>query len=66
MKSRCASLLLAAAAADPWGPTGTPASFDWVMRQLAYEYGQQLLPRMGKFESLYYALGLNEPAPGSM
>jgi len=30
------------------------------MRKLAYEYGKQLLPRLGDFESLFYALGLNE------
>ena len=38
---------------------GVPASFDCGMRKLAYSYGKQLLPRMGSFESLYYALGLN-------
>ena len=27
--------------------------------QLAYEYGKQTLPRLGSFESLYYALDLN-------
>eukprot|EP01065_Artemidia_motanka_P026800 TRINITY_DN32038_c0_g1_i1.p1 TRINITY_DN32038_c0_g1~~TRINITY_DN32038_c0_g1_i1.p1 ORF type:complete len:933 (+),score=311.52 TRINITY_DN32038_c0_g1_i1:85-2799(+) len=36
-----------------------PASFDCGMRKLAYQYGKQLLPRQGSFESLYYALDLN-------
>ncbi|CAJ1407030.1 unnamed protein product [Effrenium voratum] len=36
-----------------------PASFDCEMRKLAYAYGKKLLPRMGAFESLYYALDLN-------
>ena len=31
------------------------------MRKLAYTYGKQLVPRMGSFESLYYALDLNDP-----
>jgi len=30
------------------------------MRQLAYTYGKQLIPRQGEFESLYYALNLND------
>jgi hypothetical protein len=34
------------------------------MRKLAYTFGQQLLPRKGKFESLYYALDLNNPCNG--
>lgn len=38
---------------------GVPASFDCGMRKLAYTYGKKLLPRMGAFESLYYALDLN-------
>lgn len=36
-----------------------PASFDCEWRKLAYAYGRKLLPRMGAFESLYYALDLN-------
>eukprot|EP00041_Stephanoeca_diplocostata_P031470 m.980369 g.980369 ORF g.980369 m.980369 type:complete len:903 (-) comp23965_c1_seq3:323-3031(-) len=36
-----------------------PASFDCEMRKLAYKYGKQQIPRMGEFESLYYALDLN-------
>eukprot|EP00435_Cladocopium_sp_Y103_P019596 s583_g4.t1 len=36
-----------------------PASFDCEMRKLAYAYGRKLLPRLGAFESLYYALDLN-------
>jgi hypothetical protein len=42
-----------------WGPS---ASFDCAMRKLAYQYGKQLIPRMGSFESLYYALDLNDPS----
>ena len=38
-----------------------PADFDCAMRQAAYAHGKELLPRMGKFESLYYALDLNDP-----
>ena len=38
-----------------------PASFDCEMRKAAYDYGRKLLPRLGSFESLYYALGLNGP-----
>eukprot|EP00930_Biecheleria_cincta_P022721 TRINITY_DN16550_c0_g1_i1.p1 TRINITY_DN16550_c0_g1~~TRINITY_DN16550_c0_g1_i1.p1 ORF type:complete len:805 (-),score=124.45 TRINITY_DN16550_c0_g1_i1:431-2791(-) len=40
---------------------GVPASFDCAMRKLAYAYGKQLLPRMGAYEDLYYALDLNSP-----
>ena len=36
-----------------------PASFDCSMRKAAYEFGKKTLPRLGKFESLYYALDLN-------
>jgi hypothetical protein len=47
-----------------------PASFDCEMRKAAYSYGKHLLPRLGDFESLYYALDLNGddcslPRPGS-
>eukprot|EP00928_Gymnodinium_smaydae_P024558 TRINITY_DN19838_c1_g1_i1.p1 TRINITY_DN19838_c1_g1~~TRINITY_DN19838_c1_g1_i1.p1 ORF type:complete len:805 (-),score=72.35 TRINITY_DN19838_c1_g1_i1:236-2650(-) len=50
----------------PWLSEGSnwgngPASFDCGMRKLAYSYGKQLLPRTGSFESLYYALDLNDP-----
>ena len=38
-----------------------PKSFDCEMRKAAYAFGQHLLPRLGKFESLYYALDLNAP-----
>merc|ERR1711871_1074923 len=38
-----------------------PASFDCAMRKLAYAYGKKLVPRQGSFESLFYALDLNEP-----
>ena len=50
------SLLALLPAASAWGPV---PSFDCAMRKLAYQYGKQLIPRMGKFESLYYALNLN-------
>jgi len=36
-----------------------PASFDCAVRKLAYEYGKHLIPRLGSFESLWYALDLN-------
>eukprot|EP00729_Bicosta_minor_P003417 gene3417-31687_t len=39
-----------------------PASFDCAMRKTAYAYGKQLVPSQGKFESLYYALDLNDPS----
>ena len=51
-------LLGLSAAQSGWGPS---PSFDCAMRKLAYTYGKQLLPRMGTFESLYYALDLNDP-----
>ena len=59
--------LVAGATPDHWPlraphADGVPASFDCAMRQLAYAYGKQLAPRQGKFESLFYALGLNDPA----
>lgn len=44
---------------NPEHSNEVPASFDCSMRKLAYEYGKKLLPRMGAFESLYYALDLN-------
>ena len=39
-----------------------PADFDCAMRQAAYARGKEILPRAGSFESLYYALDLNDPA----
>eukprot|EP00051_Salpingoeca_urceolata_P028110 m.485050 g.485050 ORF g.485050 m.485050 type:complete len:808 (-) comp23643_c0_seq1:142-2565(-) len=45
---------------------GVPASFDCGMRKLAYAYGQHLLPRHGSFESLFYALGLNDDCNGTL
>lgn len=61
-----ASLLLGGAAAGQWpqdesglSATDVPASFDCAMRKLAYTYGQQLLPRLGGFDQLFDALGLN-------
>ena len=33
--------------------------FDCAMRKAAYAYGKHLLPRQGNFDSLYYALDLN-------
>ena len=44
---------------NSWGDG--PASFDCAMRKLAYTFGRQQIPRMGEFESLYYALDLNSP-----
>ena len=32
------------------------------MRKAAYSYGRHLLPRLGAFEPLYYALNLNDPS----
>ena len=57
MKLLC--VLFAAAAA-------VPKSFDCKMRKLAYAYGKQLLPRMGSFESLYYALDLGHDCPAAL
>eukprot|EP00755_Sulcionema_specki_P003465 Sspe_Gene.3629::Locus_1210_Transcript_1_1_Confidence_1.000_Length_1933::g.3629::m.3629 len=51
-------VLLAEPCVGKW--SNGPASFNCKMRKLAYEYGQKALPRYGKFESLYYALGLND------
>mmetsp|Transcript_116850 Transcript_116850/g.239049 ORF Transcript_116850/g.239049 Transcript_116850/m.239049 type:complete len:851 (+) Transcript_116850:58-2610(+) len=56
------SMVAAGAAGGTWGPA--PASFDCGMRRMAYNFGKQLLPRLGRFEALYYALGLNEGCPG--
>eukprot|EP00750_Incisomonas_marina_P029589 INCI7199.2.p1 GENE.INCI7199.2~~INCI7199.2.p1 ORF type:complete len:934 (-),score=146.71 INCI7199.2:719-3520(-) len=42
--------------------TDVPADFDCAMRQAAYAFGKETLPRLGAFESLYYALDLNDPA----
>ena len=50
-----------AASSDAVVALGAPASFDCAMRKLAYTYGKQLLPSMGTYESLYYALNLNSP-----
>lgn len=38
-----------------------PATFDCGMRQLAYKFGKQLLPRQGEFSSLFDALNLKDP-----
>jgi hypothetical protein len=38
-----------------------PASFDCAMRKAAYTFGRKLMPRLGAFPDLFYALGLNEP-----
>jgi len=61
LSSALAAVALAAApvCASAWGPN---PSFDCAMRKLAYAYGKQLIPRMGNFESLYYALDLNDPS----
>jgi len=47
-------------------PSGVPASFDCAMRTFAYEHGKALLPRLGAFEPLFYALGLNEDCNGTL
>ena len=65
---RCLTLSLLAAAADAakW-PLGAPhadsvpATFDCAMRKAAYDFGRKLIPRQGGFESLFYALDLNDP-----
>jgi hypothetical protein len=52
---------VSAANASPW-PLRTrdkvPASFDCLMRQAAYAYGQRLIPRHGIFPDLFWALDL--------
>lgn len=57
---------LCGASASKWPLRGkaehlqnVPPAFDCGMRKLAYAYGKKLLPRMGAFESLWYALDLN-------
>ena len=63
------ALLLAAAdlaAASKWPlraphAASVPASFDCAMRKAAYAFGQKLMPRLGAFEPLFYALDLNDP-----
>ena len=57
MKFLAFGALLNVGGAAAWGPSPT---FDCAMRKLAYTYGKQLLPRMGEYESLYYALDLND------
>ena len=53
-------LLFAARNASPWPlPENVSPAFDCDMRKAAYAYGKKLIPRMGSFESLYYALDLN-------
>ena len=53
-------LLLSARRAAPWPlPENVSQAFDCDMRKAAYAYGKKLVPRMGSFESLYYALDLN-------
>jgi hypothetical protein len=60
------SLLMSSATAGQWphdetgaSLSGVPASFDCAMRKLAYSHGKQLLPRLGGFDPLFDALGLN-------
>ena len=50
--------LIASAQAWPLPDNVTP-EFDCAMRRAAYSYGKKILPRKGSFESLYYALDLN-------
>jgi len=40
-------------------PTNVSPEFDCGMRKAAFAYGKKLIPRQGEFESLYYALDLN-------
>ena len=60
-----ASLLIPFALVAPTAALGAkmtpPTSFDCKMRKAAYSYGRHLLPRLGAFEPLYYALNLNDP-----
>lgn len=43
-----------------FGPTPpSEAEFDCAMRKFAYEYGRELIPRAGGFDSLYWALNLS-------
>jgi hypothetical protein len=64
MKTFALAALTSTAAAGMWPINGregaVPPSFDCAMRKLAYAHGKQLLPRLGAFEPLFYALGLNE------
>eukprot|EP01064_Diplonema_japonicum_P030955 TRINITY_DN539_c0_g1_i1.p1 TRINITY_DN539_c0_g1~~TRINITY_DN539_c0_g1_i1.p1 ORF type:complete len:807 (+),score=265.40 TRINITY_DN539_c0_g1_i1:43-2463(+) len=55
-----AMLLLGAAQTSTAVWSNGPESFNCKMRKLAWEYGQKTVPRLGKFENLYYALGLNK------
>lgn len=54
------SCLLLATAASAL-PEGVPPSFDCAMRQAAYSFGKQLVPRHDSFPELYSALGLDVP-----
>jgi hypothetical protein len=52
---------LVAAEASQWplrAPDKVPESFDCLMRQAAYAYGQKLIPRHGSFPALFWALDL--------
>lgn len=44
---------------------GSP-EFNCKIRLLAYEFGQRMLPRYGRFADLYYALGLNDGTCGNI
>jgi len=48
-------------AASVRAPVPVPYAFDCAARRFAYEYGQKLIPRGGSFDSLLYALNLNDP-----
>jgi len=63
---RCLTLSLLAAAAAKWPlraphADSVPATFDCALRKAAYDFGRKLISRLGGFESLYYALDLNDP-----
>ena len=75
MMTLASAMSLSAAGTTAWrGRAGhsnslqdVPDSFDCAMRKAAYAYGQALLPRLGAFDSLFYALNLNDPAcPGEL
>ena len=66
MRGLTLSLLAAAADAAKWPlraphADSVPATFDCAMRKAAYDFGRKLIPRQGGFESLFYALDLNDP-----
>ena len=53
------SLVLPSSTVAAHKPSLVPPSFDCAVRKAAYIFGQQLIPRLGAFEDLFFALGLN-------